>query len=612
MKKVTRAQRIPHFDQTCLDLATRSVIGSHLYFILLSIFIFTTGYHQTNPFVAYGGLTFHLLLLLFRFTLYLKFEQIFNYNSSLWHALFRLATIAVAIGWSCFFIFVLNQNGMSNLLVLGLIATVGTVGGGTATLSGDRNLVVSYQLSMLWPLSAALFMQKTNMGYALAAMLFIGSFYLMAVARQFHKEYLIRLDTERTLTERAKELSIARKEAEKANQAKSDFLANMSHDIRTPMNGIIGMTRFALDTELTPDQQKYLENIKVSADGLMGLLNDILDLSKIEAGQLLMERHDFSVSSMLGNIVSMMTFAAREKGLELTLQNDTPGPSVFVKGDELRLRQILVNLIGNSIKFTDKGSVTLKVISEKREDNKVGLHFVVIDSGIGIPADKQEMIFSSFSQGDASTTRKFGGTGLGLTICKQLVEMMGGKIWVESSVGQGTTFHFTVALDHGKKENILQQDDTETPQVVNLNILLVDDNEMNCKIVRYLFGQNEHRIVTAKNGIESLEILVSQNFDLILMDVQMPVMDGLTATSIIRASENNSDLSNFNLPPSLPEKLIQRCKGRHIPIVAMTANALEGDKEKCLAAGMDTYLTKPFEPAQVKVVIADVLKSSSK
>ena len=409
------------------------------------------------------------------------------------------------------------------------------------------------------------------------------------------------------LEEVIEKLDDSQKKTKAANQAKSNFLANMSHEIRTPLSAIIGMTSLVMDTELNPEQQHYLNNIKNSSDSLLGLLNDILDFSKIEAGQLLIEKHDFNLLSTLDNVYSMMAFSAKEKGLELTLEKDAPELPSFVKGDELRLRQILVNLIANSVKFTEKGSVKIRVVSEKKEDNWLELHFMVIDTGIGIPADKQETIFSSFSQAESSITRNFGGTGLGLTICKQLLGLMGGEIWLESNVNQGTTFHFTVVLEQSIEKKILQQGDTNTLQIKNLAILLAEDDYINCVIARHVLEKEGHLVVTAQNGLEALEILVSQDFDLILMDVQMPVLDGLTATTIIRASENDSDLSQFTLPSSLPEKLVQQCKGRHIPIVAITANAMDDNKKDCLASGMDNYLTKPFKLAQVREVIANVI-----
>jgi signal transduction histidine kinase/AmiR/NasT family two-component response regulator len=410
---------------------------------------------------------------------------------------------------------------------------------------------------------------------------------------------------EQRVAMRTHELQVATQLAESANKAKSEFLAIMSHDIRTPISGIVGLTNLTLETELTPEQRDYLTNIKLSADGFLGLLNDILDFSKIEAGQLIIEKHDFNLLTMLDNIYSMMAFTAIEKGLELILEHDTPGLPSFVKGDELRLRQILINLISNSIKFTEKGTVTVRAISAKIEGNQLGLHFTVIDTGIGIPVDKREMIFSSFCQAESSTARNFGGTGLGLAICKQLVDLMGGEIWLESNVTQGTIFHFTVVLEQGNEIVSLKHDDNDSSPISQLAILVVDDNNINCAIASSILKKDNHIVVTARNGLEALGILVTQDFDLILMDVQMPIMDGLTASAIIKASENGNDLSRFALPPSLPEKLVQQCKGRHIPIIAMTANAMDDDKKKCFASGMDNYLTKPFEPAQLRKVIAD-------
>ena len=400
-----------------------------------------------------------------------------------------------------------------------------------------------------------------------------------------HQELL-----EQRIQERTEKLEETMHGAQAASEAKSEFLANISHELRTPMNGIIGMIDLTLETPLTGEQAENLKTAQRCAYSLLSLLNEVLDLSKIEAGKMTLEKIPFELRALLRDCVKSHETMAARKGV--TMEGDiSPNLPEHVIGDPLRIRQIVGNLLSNAAKFTEHGSVVLRADGSQNESGDLRLKLAVCDTGVGIPSDKLDQIFDKFTQADGSISRKYGGTGLGLAITRKLVELHSGEIGVASEVGVGTTFQVTlssgISVNHARRESAKGSQIAAPPPAIEdpARILVVEDNHVNQKVVSAVLRKHGFAVEIANDGREALSQLEAADFDLVLMDVQMPVLDGLEATGLIR----------------------QNARWNGLPIIAMTAHAMNGDRERCLAAGMDGYIAKPVHPTDLVQAIEQFL-----
>ncbi|NOR87735.1 MAG: response regulator [Bacteroidales bacterium] len=560
---------------------------SILTFIILYVMVYLSSDDGSYSMFSWPSVLVFSLIIIGRFLMYLFAA---DKKSSIYFTHFLIYTNALY--WSVSYgLELMASDSFADQHMLLIIFIMGIAAAGALGLSKDNMLTKGFLFSLLIPASffSFFFLQRLNVFIGVAFLMYLA--YLVLYSKKYYlisqENLLAKIEVQtqkeklevshQTLSKQNARLAKTLERAKSADKAKSLFLANMSHEIRTPLNGIIGMAHLMLQEKVNTEQEKKISIIQFSAETLVSLVNDILDFSKIEAGKLELDINHFNLHEVIKKIGGLFELKANEKNLVFKYHIDENVP-VYIQSDQTRIKQILINLINNAIKFTSEGSVELVIKLISHYESTYTLRFDIIDNGIGISEENQAKIFTSFTQTDASFTRKFGGTGLGLAISRKLTKLMGGEIGVQSELGKGADFWFTIEASLGDETKV-EKEETKTQSAFarKLHILLAEDNSVNVLVAKQIIEKAGHQVTVAKNGLEAVELFKNGDFELILMDIMMPEMDGLEATKMIRQFEKEKKM--------MP-----------IPIIALTANVIKEDQDEYLAAGMNDFMSKPIHP----------------